>query len=67
MKVLDELRQDVEYHMKSQNRRTIERKYAKLTNDLKKILIHRVTVGGLSIREAAIALEINYTSAKSVL
>ncbi|CAD8063754.1 unnamed protein product [Paramecium sonneborni] len=67
MKVIEEIKYQVEMEMKKIFGKCIEKRYAKITEQLKQECIKNVIQKGRTIREVAQQLSINYSSAKSIL
>ncbi|CAK65924.1 unnamed protein product (macronuclear) [Paramecium tetraurelia] len=67
MKVIEEIKYQVELEMKKKFGKCIEKRYAKITDDLKEECIQNVIQKGKTIREVSQQLSINYSSAKSIL
>ncbi|CAD8142686.1 unnamed protein product [Paramecium pentaurelia] len=67
MKIIEEIKYQVELEMKKIFGKCIEKRYAKITEQLKQECIKNVIQKGKTIREASQQLSINYSSAKSIL
>ncbi|CAD8149550.1 unnamed protein product [Paramecium pentaurelia] len=67
MKIIEEIKNQVEQEMKKMIGKCIEKRYAKLTDKLKKEFIIKVIRDGQTIRQASKDLCINYSSAKAII
>ncbi|CAD8050631.1 unnamed protein product [Paramecium primaurelia] len=67
MKIIEEIKYQVELEMKKIFGKCIEKRYAKITEQLKQECIKNVIQKGKTIRETSQQLSINYSSAKSIL
>ncbi|CAD8153024.1 unnamed protein product [Paramecium octaurelia] len=67
MKIIEEIKNQVEQEMKKMIGKCIEKRYAKLTDKLKQEFIIKVVQGGQTIRQASKDLCINYSSAKAIM
>ncbi|CAD8063026.1 unnamed protein product [Paramecium sonneborni] len=67
MKIIEEIKNQVEQEMKKMIGKCIEKRYAKLTEKIKKEFIFKVVRDGQTIRQASKELCINYSSAKSIM
>ncbi|CAD8152714.1 unnamed protein product [Paramecium pentaurelia] len=67
MKIIEEIKNQVEQEMKKMIGKCIEKRYAKLTDKLKQEFIIKVVRDGQTIRQASKDLCINYSSAKAIM
>ncbi|CAD8066926.1 unnamed protein product [Paramecium sonneborni] len=67
MKIIEEIKNQVEQEMKKMIGKCIEKRYAKLTEKIKKEFIIKVVRDGSTIRQASQELCINYSSAKAIM
>ncbi|CAK75567.1 unnamed protein product (macronuclear) [Paramecium tetraurelia] len=67
MKIIEEIKNQVEQEMKKMIGKCIEKRYAKLTDKLKQEFIIKVVRNGQTIRQASKDLCINYSSAKAIM
>ncbi|CAD8185784.1 unnamed protein product [Paramecium octaurelia] len=66
MKILDQIKQEVEHQMQAKYGKSISKRYNKATIALSWILIYMVLVLNKTIKQASELLGINYTAAKNI-
>ncbi|CAD8191271.1 unnamed protein product [Paramecium octaurelia] len=66
MKMLDDIKQQVEKEMKKFDPRLAEKKYLKITQSIKDLFLKTVVCDKQSIKAAANSIGINYSSAKAI-
>ncbi|KAM3132650.1 hypothetical protein pb186bvf_015195 [Paramecium bursaria] len=66
MKILDELKQQVENEMKKIDAKLAQKKYMKITQSIKELFLRAVVNEKQTIKGAAQRIGINYSSAKAI-
>ncbi|CAD8119245.1 unnamed protein product [Paramecium sonneborni] len=66
MKILDQIKQEVEHQMQTKYGKSISKRYNKATLTIRWILIYMVLVLNQTIKQSSDLLGINYTAAKNI-
>ncbi|CAD8197414.1 unnamed protein product [Paramecium pentaurelia] len=66
MKILDQIKQEVEHQMQVKYGKSISKRYNKATITLRWILIYMVLILNKTIKQSSELLGINYTAAKNI-